>query len=85
MPHKDINRLFDHSQNWRDNDGNPWCVFLDLTNYAQENFGEPLSSPFHYRYLGDLERELIAKALLAFVKEPETALEIIWQLETETE
>lgn len=85
MPHKDINRLFDHAQNWQDNDGNPWCIFLDLTNYATENFGEPLSSPFHYRYLGDLERKLIAEALLAFVKEPETALEIIWQLETETE
>lgn len=83
MDYQNIKRLFSHSQNWQDNDGNPWSIFLDLTNYGTETFGEPLSSPYHYRYLGDLERELIAKALLDFVKAPESCLEVIWQLETE--
>lgn len=81
----DIERLFRHSQNWQDNDGNPWFIFLDLTNYATENFGEPLSSPYHYHYLGNLERELIGRALYEFSLAPLSALEIIEQLETETE
>lgn len=86
MDYQNIKRLFSHSQNWQDSDGgNPWFIFLDLTNYAIENFGEPLSSPYRYRYLGDIERELIAKALLEFVKAPESCLEVMWQLETETE
>tara|TARA_B100001094_G_scaffold55457_1_gene50977 strand:+ start:2158 stop:2481 length:324 start_codon:yes stop_codon:yes gene_type:complete len=64
-----IEELFDWSSNFEPGT-NPWCVFLDLTGFSDEEYGEPVYSGESFSpVFGYIELRLLGGALQIFETE----------------
>ena len=64
-----IEELFDWSSNFEPGK-NPWCVFLDLTGFSDEEFGMQLfNGKEHHSVFGYIELRLLGSALQVFESE----------------
>lgn len=60
----------------------PWALFLDLTGYTLEHFGETLYEPANIQtQLGYVELDYLADALKCYAERPREVEELIEQLE----
>ena len=74
-----IATIHDWGKHYEDNRGNPWALFLDITGYSVENFGNTIYN-LHYT-LGHYEASLLADALAVWSRSPVDVMAIVDRLE----